>query len=1203
MRTTALFIFSICAAFAQSSTSLNGTITDPTGAVIPGAKIALESPSTGLKREVVTDGAGRYLFAQLAPGKFKLSAKAKGFRDVKVNDIQLLVNTPATINLAFETLGTVTEAVSVSAEATQVNTTDASLGNALGSNISQLPLLSRNIAALLATQPGVTFIDGESGDDRDGAVNGGRSDQGNVMLDGVDVNDNQNRWAFTTVLRVTPDSVQEFRVTTANGGAELGKSSGAQTSIITKSGSNEVHGALYEYHRNTITSANDFFNNASGVPRAKLIRNQFGAAIGGPVIKNKLFFFLNWEGRRDASESNVLRTVPTASLRQGIVKYVRTDGSTGSLTADDMKSKVDPLKIGPNAAALQLFQSYPLPNDFSAGDGLNMAGYRFGAPIHRRENTYIAKFDYTIDKASKHTVFFRGNLQNDNENGAPQFPGEPAANVLLNNSKGFAVGYTAIFTNSLVGNTRYGLTRQGLETTGASTFGAVSFRGLDDRYALTYDYVRTTPVNHLSQDFNYNKGAHQVSFGAVVRVIHNFRTNYGNSYPQATTNASWLSGAGNGLRTQVGDLARNFRTAFYDAASAVLGIIGQGTASYNFDIKGNVLPVGAPIVRQFNGEEYEMYVQDSWKVTKSLNVTAGLRWNLFPPIHEANGNQTSPNMVLSDWFEKRGALAAQGLSQTGAGLITYLAAGDPNARPLYDFNKKNFSPRLGVAWSPAPTSGFLKKLVGGGGQTSIRAGFGMFYDIFGSGIVRLYDSNAFGLSTQLTNPSSALTESTAPRFTGVLNIPGALLAPAPKGGFPATYPNNFEITNGLDSAIKAPYSMNVNVSVAREFSKGLFVQAAYVGRFSRRSLVQEDLALSTNLKDPTSGMTYFEAAQQLAGYINKTAATASVPKIAFWENMFPGLATNRLTATQAAFQTLNNTAPDYQTALHALDVTCKPSCGKLGPYSMFNPQYSYLSSWRSSGRGNYNSLQLTVRKKFKNGDFADFNYTYSKSIDLRSTTERGDESNSIINPWLPNQMWALSDYDNTHSMNASYTYNIPFAKGLKGAAKIVLDGWQLSGLIKNTSGFPVSVGNGRNWPTNWNLTGYATQIAPRPPSHTTKNAPAAAKDGESGPNIFSNPAAALAAYDSTLPGETGQRNSVRGDGVFGVDMGLAKRFQIPRREKQTVQFRWETFNLSNSVRFDPAAANLDLGNSSNFGKYTAPFGSPRVMQFALRYEF
>ncbi len=1203
MRILALCLLSLSAVFAQSSTALNGTVTDPTGGVIPGVKVTLTSPATGFKREVVSDASGRYLFATLAPGKFELTAKAKGFRDVKVDSIQLLVNTPATINLSFETIGTVTEAVSVSAESTQINSTDASLGNAIGTNINQLPLLSRNIAGLLATQPGVTFIDGESGDDRDGAVNGGRSDQGNVMLDGVDVNDNQNRWAFTTVLRVTPDSVQEFKVITANGGAEQGKSSGAQTSIVTKSGTNEVHGALYEYHRNTITSANDFFNNASGVPRDQLIRNQFGVAIGGPIKKNKMFFFANWEGRRDASQTNQIRLVPTATLRQGIVQYVRTDGSVGSLSPTDLKTKVDPLQIGPNAAALQLFQSYPLPNDLSAGDGLNMAGYLFGAPLHRRENTYITKLDYTFDKSSKHTIFFRGNLQNDNENGAQQFPGDQPATVNLNNSKGFAIGYTALFSNTLIGNTRYGLTRQGLENTGASSTGGVSFRGIDDRHALTYDYARITPVNHISQDFNYNKGAHQITFGGVYRSVHNFRTNYGNSYPQATTNASWFADTGSSLRNNVPDLARTFRTAFYDATTAVLGMIGQATAAYNYDIQGNVLPIGAPIRRQFNANEYEMYAQDSWKLTKTLNFTFGLRWNLFPPIHEANGNQTSPNIVLGDWFTKRADLASQGLSQTGAGLITYLAGSDPNAKPLYNFNKKDFSPRLGVAWSPSPTSGFWKKVMGSAGQTSIRGGFGMFYDIFGQGIVRLYDSNAFGLSTQITNPSAVLTESTAPRFTGIYNLPTSLLAPAPKGGFPSTYPNNFEITNGLDSNIQAPYTLNSNVSVAREFSGGVFVQVAYVGRYSRRSLIQEDVAIPTNLKDPTSGMTYFQAAQAFVPYIDSKAATASVPKIPFWENMFPGLATARLTATQAAFQVYNSNAPDYITALYALDVTCKPGCGKLGKYSMFNPQYSYLSTWRSQGRGNYNSLQATIRKKFKNGDFADLNYTYGKSLDLRSTTERNDNGNSVTNPWFPNQMWALSDYDNTHMFNATYTYNIPFAKKLRGFAKAAFDGWQLSGLFKNTSGFPVAVGNGANWPTNWNLSGWATQIGPRPAPQTTKNAPSPVPGGSGGANIFAKPAAALAAYDYTVPGETGQRNGVRGDGIFSIDASLAKRFQIPRFEKQAVQFRWETFNLTNSVRFDPAYANIDLGNSSNFGKYTQAFGSPRVMQFALRYEF
>jgi hypothetical protein len=216
---------------------------------------------------------------------------------------------------------------------------------------------------------------GGSSDARSGAVDGGTPDQGNVTLDGVDVNDQQNRSAFTSVLGVTLDSVQEFRTTTTNAGAEFGHSSGAQVTMVTRSGSNAVHGSAYEFLRNSLTSANSFFNNSAGVPVAKLDRNEFGAAVGGPIKTNKLFYFVNYEGRRDASATSVTRTVPTATFRQGDVLYGTKSGTEGTMTPAQIQA-ADPAGIGVDPAVLSYFQKYPLPNQFSGvGDGVNTAGY------------------------------------------------------------------------------------------------------------------------------------------------------------------------------------------------------------------------------------------------------------------------------------------------------------------------------------------------------------------------------------------------------------------------------------------------------------------------------------------------------------------------------------------------------------------------------------------------------------------------------------------------------------------------------------------------------------------------------------------------------------------------------------------------------------------------------------------------------------
>src|SRR5215468_3098863 len=274
-------------AFGQSS-SLSGTVLDPQGNAIAGASITVTNLATGATRTTTSSKDGVYQIAQLAPGTYRMRAESKGFASIVLEDVQALVSTPVTINITFKQLGQVSETVTVQGGETTINTSDATVGNAFNERqIRQLPLEGRNIVSLLSNQPGVTFIgmtdaQGNTTDYRNGSVNGGKSDQANVTLDGIDVNDQQQGLAFNSVLRVSLDSVQEFRVTTSNANSDQGRSSGAQVSLVTKSGSNAYHGSLYEYHRNTVTTANDWFNNASTpkVPRPKLLRNVFGGTFG-----------------------------------------------------------------------------------------------------------------------------------------------------------------------------------------------------------------------------------------------------------------------------------------------------------------------------------------------------------------------------------------------------------------------------------------------------------------------------------------------------------------------------------------------------------------------------------------------------------------------------------------------------------------------------------------------------------------------------------------------------------------------------------------------------------------------------------------------------------------------------------------------------------------------------------------------------------
>jgi Carboxypeptidase regulatory-like domain len=1192
-----LLAASTASVFAQSVSSLAGVVTDPTGAVVPNAALELSSSETGLKREGKTDAAGLYSFAQVPPGAYNLSVKAGGFAAKTVNGLRLLVATPATVNVRLE-VGQMTETISVSAESIQINTADASLGNNFGTKpILQLPFEARNVAGLLSLQPGVTFAGANAPNSyRGGNVNGGKNDQANVTLDGVDVNDQQDRDPFTSVLRVTLDSVQEFRVVTTNANAELGRSSGAQISLVTKSGTNDLHGSGYWFVRNKATNANSFFNNQNGVNIAKLNRNIYGASLGGALIKNRLFLFGNYEARKDRREDSVLRTVPTQSLRDGFVKYIRTDASIATLSPDDLKSRIDPLGIGPNAAALAVLRQYPLPNDAAAGDQINTGGYRFNAPIKLDWQTYVAKLDYAIDAAGKHNMFVRGNLQDDKDTSSPQFPGLAPNNTNLANTKGMAIGLVSVLKPTMVNNFRWGLTRVGLENSGVSLQTFTTFRSIDSINGTARPFIRKTPVQTIANDFSWTKGSHDLKLGGVIRVIRNNRTNYANSFPDASTNASWLTGSGAALNTPLTDIRSTARVAYRDAAMAVLGIVSQGNARYNYNKDGSPLAVGGPVGRQFNAEEYEFYAQDTWKVSRALTVTYGLRYSLMPPIYEANGIQTVARESLSTFFDTRVGLASVGAPQSLVNPVTYVLKEQPGGRDLYPFYKKNFAPRLAMAYAPQGTSGLSKFLFGAPGKTSIRAGWGMYYDVMGSGLITNYDASALGLSTSLSNPSSVLTLATAPRFTGLNTIPASLLPPAPPAGFPQTAPNLFAIANSLDDRLKAPYTMNMNLSVGREFKGGFFLQGSYVGRLSRRSLTSEDLATPTNLKDPASGQTYFEAASVLQRASSAGASVASIQKLPFFENIFPGLTTSTLSATQRAYQVFDTYAPDATSALYDLDVACDPGCSKFGRYAMFNRQFSYLRSLRSVGSGSYHAMQWTARKRFNSGDQLEFNYTWSKSIDLGSRPENSTAGNAvIINPFDRRQFRAPSDYDTRHQWNANFVYGLPMGKGRKffdknGVANAVLGGWQLSGLYRQSTGLPTSVGNGRFWPTNWNLTGYARN-APAPPG------------GKAGVNLFPNPAEAIKAFDYTLPGQAGGRNVIRGDGNFNLDMSLGKSFNMPWSENHKLQVRWEVFNVTNSVRFDPFATSADLGTLGSFGKYTDTLTLPRVMQFGLRYDF
>ncbi|MGA9587357.1 MAG: carboxypeptidase-like regulatory domain-containing protein, partial [Terracidiphilus sp.] len=578
--------------FSQlATTSLRGTIKDPSGALVPGARVTITDKATGKSISTVADSSGAYSFAQIVPSKYTIVVSMAGFGN-QTKSAELLVNQPATIDFALSVQAS-TVTVDVSAVAQTLNTSDASLGNSADNELIQsLPSETRNVPDLLSLQPGVLYLP-NSQDSRSGAVNGGRSDQGNVTIDGIDDNDQVNGYAFTGVLRETQDSIEEFRVTTANANADAGRSSGAQASMITKSGTNKYHGAAYEYYRPPLTASNNWFNKQAqineGEPNipTKVLRNIFGGAAGGPILKDKFFFFANYEAQRQAEDAQVINTVATQSYAAGSIVYPDASGNLQTLTAADVTAldagcqicnTTDyPVGPGPNPNALAYFNSMPIANGTLTGDSYNRGSYSFASPNPVSLNTSIARLDYTPNE--RHRIFVRGNLQKDTTLEAEQFPGQGAASTDESNNKGIIGGDTWTITPTLINDVRYGYVRQGNSTTGVGTGDYVDFRFMSTTTAETRTTITSVPVNNIVDNLSWTKGKHGLQFGGNWRLIHQNHNSDNTTWQGASSNPYWLGGNPPQPADAVPD---GFANSYQIAFANLVGTIPSLTNSYNY---------------------------------------------------------------------------------------------------------------------------------------------------------------------------------------------------------------------------------------------------------------------------------------------------------------------------------------------------------------------------------------------------------------------------------------------------------------------------------------------------------------------------------------------------------------------------------------------------------------------------------------------
>ena len=1308
-------------AVAQQA-GLTGAVTDPTGAVIPGAAVTVTHKGTGVARTTTTSADGGYLIQQLEPGQYRLEISMQGFKTAVRDPVTLPVGITSTVNATLE-IGAVTEQVVVEEGVSGLNTVDASIGTPItGAQVLNLPSNSLDPAGLLSLQPGVTFVPGladspggYSGivddDGRGGSVNGARSDQTNITLDGVDVNDSQNGYAFSSALRATQASLQEFRVTTSSYNSDLGRSSAAQVQLVTKSGGNSPHGMVYYTHRNDAFGANGFFNNRDSVAKGKDRRHIYGAALGGALVKDRLFLFGNFERMEEAIAGTVLNNVPTESFKDGVIIYECDDpalcpggtvaGLTGShsvpagffgLTPAQLTA-IDPSAIGPNSGVISYLNQFPVANSTGSRDGVNIAGFRFNAPVENDYKTYIARLDFNIDRAGNHTFFARGTLQDDTiVSSQASFPGNSPNQAELVNSRGVAFGYKAILGATAISNLRYGYTRIGEKFSGVRNSEYVNLRfiaelnGFDGTASTR---TRQMPSHHLREDFSVTKGSHTLSFGGEGRFTRNNRATNLGAFNTFVVNPSWLPNVGRNTRpgaiecfvvaacTAVPAVSGAFGSAWNDTAPNLLGLITQSTGNFNFLADGTVLSSGEPIPRRFAVNEFELYAQDSWRATPSLTLTFGLRYFNSTPPWETNGNQVAPQMVsrstgqvipggLSEWFELRRNLMLNGGTAGDAPSLAFTLGGPANnAEHFYPRDNDNFSPRLAAAWNPRINNWFF-----GNGKMVIRGGYSLVYDRIGQGLAASFNANgSFGMSSVITSTFAGCDEGTGranvpngacARFISPTDTSGAqsFLPPAPPVSFPAVPPDLFDISQALNNNITTPYAHTFNLTISREVGN-YTIDVGYVGRRGRDLLISKDLAMPLNLTDPGSGRDYFAASQSLIAAFAAGTLISDIAPDPFWENFFPGWGpagansgflvcdlqgtggSGGFSATQVAYDWVNCLQPDTTVVPFCADVAgcggfpttvnCSNGVDLDGdafldcPEGFFSAQFATLAAWSPDARSEYHSLQVSLRRRLVNGLNFTINYVFSHSLDTASEPERqglfGPAASSgtggyLVNSWSPDLDYASSSFDMRHQLNANWSAELPIGSGravgsgMPGWANHIVGGWALAGIFRANSGLPAEIFNGRVWATNWNVAGNAMCTGGAVPdfNHSVQNGPCAPTQnvknaaGDRGPNLFADPVAALDFFRSSNPGERGLRNPLRADNYVNLDLSINKSFFLPW-EGHILKFRWEMFNVTNSVFFDATQLNTSRQSTASFGNYTDVMGGPRQMQVSLRYEF
>ena len=1302
-----LLVAAAMPAAAQSAATgaVSGLVTDPQSAVLRGAVVKLIDNSTNAERETVTNETGRYIFNSVPLGSYDLTVTQPGFRLARVKSQTVDVGLALTLNLVLE-VGATTTTVEVTASAgAELQTVNATVGSTIsGDSLLLVPNLSRDASSLAVLQVGVT---------PSGQVAGTQNDQGAFQLDGGNNSDDMagtnstyttsNGSATSGVLPTPVESIEEFKVGITNQTADFNGAAGSQVQMVTKRGTNQFHGALYDYFFATnVGAANTWKDNhtpADGLlytPLPKTHKNRFGGAVGGPLLPafagGKTYFFANYEGFRYPNATTIEKDVPSALLRAGVIQVPNSAGvyqaynlNSSPVTANGVTYQpatcgggalCDPRGLGLNPTVNQIWsKQMPLPNDPSFGDQYNTQGYISTVKLPQVSNFGVVRLDHDFSEKNHFTVSDRyysyeqltsnqvdigGVLPGDTFGQATATAPRPQkANYLV-------AGLTTIVTPELTNDFHFNFLRNYWSWTtdggtpqlpglgGALEIGGETSNSLDpynvdtqstrqrawDGHDQTYrDDLTRLHANHLLQ-FG---GSYQRNFDYYTRNDNGIATDASTVYQVGEGSGIAFSSA-----YEPAGLPASQVTNWSNLYGEVLGIVSQPQVMYTRSGSNlNLDTVGDPISIHAVVPSYNVYFNDSWHVRPSVTLTYGLGYAIEMPPYELQGKQVQfvdsadQPISLESYLQQKekAALAGQVYDPTIGFATTPNVAGGRK----YPFNPfyGEFSPRLAVAWNPSFSDGVLGALFGPG-KTVIRGGYSRIYGRLNGG--RVVGSPVLGAG--LEQVVQCIGASSTDQCLGVNGVTPAtafrigtdgLVAPLPAVTQTLAQPyvpgvgGNAAAGDGagVDLDFRPDRSDEFNLTIQRELSHRLVLEAGYVGRIIRNeyNLVNVDAVPTMTTLDGQSFANAFAALYQ------EVAGGQAIQAQPFFEAALGGAgsaycaAYGSCTAAVAKLQKTAIVSTQVYNLWSALNAASSWTLGRTllaspgTPGSAVTTQLQSYELAASTGWGNYNAAFLSFTAKDWHGLTARSNFTWSRAMGTGDSAQ-SSSGQTVVDPWNMQVSYGPQSFDIRFVYNLALVYQIPFFKSQRGLLGKVLGGWAVTPLFTAQSGAPLAVSIGTGSTENTQSFGEeygnsnsasenAVLIAPFTggnSEHENVTVTSGAglngdiSKGGSGINMFANPAAVYSDFGRLVLGldtSAGGAGVLRGFPTWNVDATASKDFRIRERIGATLII--EANNVMN--HFQPSNPTLDIDSPQTWGVVTSQANTPRQMQFGLRLHF